>query len=330
MDNKISIPDTIYRNNLNFYTLIKLLIQSKLSGNQLLLLQNLIQSIDDRDVLLDSIQNFGKNKLDYVFAWLQRESVSQFFDYLDLAVDLLLLKDLIIKESKVFVEDKFKKEISKVSDYLSIEYDVSGLSIPYGQRVVGALLVFALTNIRESNKFLLDTSENRIKDLLHKSEMVASKYVLNTCSIFQIIVDESINQSIKADAGIGYETRVVLALTPLVDKIFGHSHDSKISSVEYDNTFLYNNKLCGISAKRTLRERYKQNHKDVDLLDVDYMFVITLGTDLNITSMNNILNKNGNFIIVSKEQYELKSFLNENEKVIPSDKILEYFNKIIV
>ena len=89
------------------------------------------------------------------------------------------------------------------------------------------------------------------------------------------------NQSIKSDAGSSYESRVYNTLLPIVEDLKGHSHDKNIHSVEYDNTFIFNNKKCGVSAKRTLRERYKQNFEDVSLLEVDYMFVITLGIDLN-------------------------------------------------
>lgn len=137
------------------------------------------------------------------------------------------------------------------------------------------------------------------------------------------------NQSIKSDAGSSYESRVYNTLLPIVEDLKGHSHDKNIHSVEYDNTFIFNNKKCGVSAKRTLRERYKQNFEDVSLLEVDYMFVITLGIDLNEEKLLNILQKENHFVIVSKEQFESKSFLKENSRVIPSNNIPEKFNEII-
>lgn len=81
--------------------------------------------------------------------------------------------------------------------------------------------------------------------------------------------------------------------------------------------------------KRTLRERYKQNFEDVSLLEVDYMFVITLGIDLNEEKLINILQKENHFVIVSKEQFESKSFLKENSRVISSNNIAQKFNEII-
>ncbi|MCL1953142.1 MAG: hypothetical protein FWF58_00155, partial [Firmicutes bacterium] len=109
-----------------------------------------------------------------------------------------------------------------------------------------------------------------------------------------------------------------------------HSHDKNIPSVEYDNIFICNGKRCGVSAKRTLRERYKQNHDDVQNLEVDYMFVITLGIDLDSNKLDNILSKQGNFVIVSAEQYKLKSYFFTNPKVISSDDIKLGFDRLIV
>lgn len=77
----------------------------------------------------------------------------------------------------------------------------------------------------------------------------------------------------------------------------------------------------GVSAKRTLRERYKQNFENNNLLgDVDYMALITLGIDLNKDKMDNILAKKGIFIIVSGDVYDIPNneHLRQNSKIIPS------------
>lgn len=58
--------------------------------------------------------------------------------------------------------------------------------------------------------------------------------------------------------------------------------------LEYDFTFYIDDRKYGVSAKRTLKERYKQNFEDVDFLTVDAMFLITLGIDLNEDKLNNI------------------------------------------
>jgi len=329
MSDKIKISAETYSNNLDFYTLSKLLLQSKSTDKQLIILQKTVSECKKMDELAEYIMQAGFTKLDYILAAFSHLDGVKLAAYIDTAIDLLLIKDLVLKEAKVYAAQEFKKEIREISDLLSIEYDVSGTHLPYGQRVISALMVYALTNTNRDSSFVISASEDRTKEFAVKCKNLADKFSLNLNSMFQIIMDESVNQSIKADAGVGYESRVSQALMPIVGDLLGHAHDSKIQAVEYDNRFTYNGKKCGISAKRTLRERYKQNLEHTDLLDVDYMFVITLGLDLNETTMNNILSKNGNYIIVSKEQYELKAFLQNNDKIIPSDKIKQYFDKII-
>ncbi|MCL2630914.1 MAG: hypothetical protein FWD49_05285 [Firmicutes bacterium] len=329
MSDKIQLQRNVYNDNLDFYTLTKLLLQAHLSDRQLILLQNIITANYGKGNLAESILAGGFTKIDYLLSIFSNTANNKLADYLDTAIDLLLIKDLVLKESKLYVAQEFKSEISKIADLLSIEYDISGLHLPYGQRVVSALLVFALTNICRDTVFLISASEDRLNCFLSKSKNLAEKYALNLTSMFQIITDECVNQSIRADAGMGYEARVTQTLFPLVNNLTGHAHDSKIKSVEYDNKFSFNGKLCGVSAKRTLRERYKQNLENTELLDVDYMFVVTLGLDLNETTLNNILSKNGNYVIVSKEQFALKEYLRTNDKVIPSDKIKESFVRII-
>ena len=90
---------------------------------------------------------------------------------------------------------------------------------------------------------------------------------------------------------------------------------------EYLGLYVKNNKKIGVSVKRTLRERYKQNFEDVDQLDVDYMLLVTLGTDLNEDKMNNILQRDKIFIIVAAENYESKDYLKNNSRIISSKEI---------
>ena len=139
--------------------------------------------------------------------------------------------------------------------------------------------------------------------------------------MFMIIVDESINQSIRSDAGQSYEDRVYSLLMTLSDKVEGHSHDKLIPSVEYDFTFDIDGNKYGVSAKRTLRERYKQNFEDIDFLTVDAMFLITLGIDLNEDKLNNILQKKGQYVIVAEEVYEAKEYLKNSPRVISSKQL---------
>ena len=66
----------------------------------------------------------------------------------------------------------------------------------------------------------------------------------------------------------------------------------------------------GVSAKRTLRQRYKQNFENNNLLgDVDYMVLITLGIDLNKDKMDNILAKKV-FLLSYLEMFMIYQIMN--------------------
>ena len=264
------------------------------------------RAYDDLMILLN-LSNDGKYNM-----WKELLLVS---------IELLLTKDLILEESKSYARVKYKEKIEKIKDKLSLEYDMSNLEYPYGQRVISSLLVFALTNIDRETEFILETSKNAIKVLNNNLKNIVQKYSININNMFMIIIDESINQSIKSDAGQSYENRVHSLLLNISDKVENHSHDDMISSVEYDFIFYIDGKKYGVSAKRTLRERYKQNFEDVDSLTVDAMFLITLGIDLNEDKLNNILQKNGQFVIVADEIYETKDYLKNNPRVLSSKNI---------
>ena len=341
---KINIDSLTYKNNLNFYTILKLLIQCHLLEKQLIYIQKVI--IDNyliikkdksivKTLILESNSSITANSeknasVNYFLNTIDTMDAQMWLDYLDVAIDLMLVKDLILQESKVYVANEYRKELRNVSDLLSIEYDMSSIHLPYGQRVISSLLLYAFTNPNRKNDFILTSSENIIKNFSNKVKKLTRIYNLNINNMFHIIMDESMNQSIRSDAGSSYESRVAQTIAPIVQKLKGHSHDSKIPSVEYDNTFVYNGKLSRRNEKRTLRERYKQNLEDVDFLDVDYMFLVTLGTDLNEYKVNNIIQKKGIYIVVSQEEYDSREFLNKNKRVISSKNIEQAFNKIIV
>jgi len=323
--------------------MLKLLIQCHLSDKQLIYIQKtvadnfsaIVKDVSMVKTLLIDTNALVKpdtdkySSLNYFLNTIDTMDIKMWCDFIDICIDLLLVKDLILQESKVYAANEYKKELKSIQDYLSVEFDMSSIHLPYGQRVISSLLLYAFTDINRKNDFILSSSESSVKNFSYKVKKLSKSYNLNVNNMFHIIMDESMNQSIKSDAGSSYESRVAQSIAPLVQKLNGHSHDSKISSVEYDNTFIYNNKLCGISAKRTLRERYKQNFEDVDLLDVDYMFLITLGTDLNEDKLKNILQKKGIYVIVSQEEYDSRAFLNKSDRVISSKNLQTAFRNII-
>lgn len=343
-EQKISIDTRTYNNNLNFYTMLKLLIQCHLSEKQLIFIQSTISEktaeilrdksiiktllIDTNAIVKPDTDKYSS--LIYFLNTIETMDIKMWCNFIDICVDLLLVKDLILQESKVYAANEYKKELKSIQDLLSIDYDMSSIHLPYGQRVISSLLLYAFTDISRKSDFILNTSDSIVKNFSYKVKTLTKCYNLNVNNMFHIIMDESMNQSIKSDAGSSYESRVAQSIAPLVEKLNGHSHDSNIPSVEYDNTFIYNGKLCGVSSKRTLRERYKQNFENVELLDVDYMFLITLGNDLNEDKLNNILQKNGIYVVVSQEEYENRDFLNKNKRVISSKNLKEAFKKIII
>lgn len=326
----MNITEKEYRNNLLFYTILKDLLKCQLSEKKLMILQESIEQNNNlsckkmKQLLSNDIVKESTRAYDDLMILLNlanNGNYNMWKELLLVSIELLLTKDLILEESKSYARVKYKEKIEKIKDKLSLEYDMSNLEYPYGQRVISSLLVFALTNIDRETEFILETSKNAIKVLNNNLKNIVQKYSININNMFMIIIDESINQSIKSDAGQSYENRVHSLLLNISDKVENHSHDDMISSVEYDFIFYIDGKKYGVSAKRTLRERYKQNFEDVDFLTVDAMFLITLGIDLNEDKLNNILQKNGQFVIVADEIYETKDYLKNNPRVLSSKNI---------
>jgi hypothetical protein len=326
----MDITEKEYKNNLLFYTILKDLLKCQLTEKRLITLEETVEQNQSlnctkmKQLLSTGIVNENTKKYDDFMILLNLANDNNYEMWKDLiivSIELLLTKDLILEESKSYARKKYKEKIDKISDKLSLEYDMSNLEYPYSQRVISSLLVFVLTNINRETEFILETSQNSIKVLNDKLKYISEKYNINVNNMFMIIIDESINQSIKSDAGQEYENRVHSLLLNISDNVEGHSHDDIISSVEYDFTFIIDDKKYGVSAKRTLRERYKQNFEDVDFLTVDAMFLITLGIDLNEDKLNNILQKKGQFVIVADEVYESKEYLKNNARVLSSKNI---------
>lgn len=326
----MNITENEYRNNLLFYTILKNFLKCKLNEKKLMNLEETIEQNSDlscekmTQLLSNGIvkkNTKAYNDLMILLNLANNDNYVMWKELLLVSIELLLTKDLILEESKSYARIKYKERIDKIKDKLSLEYDMSNLEYPYGQRVISSLLVYALTNIDRKTEFILETSRSAIKILNDKLKSIIEKYKININNMFMIIIDESINQSIKSDAGQSYENRVQGLLLNISDKVKNHSHDDIISSVEYDFTFYIDEKKYGVSAKRTLRERYKQNFEDVDFLTVDAMFLITLGIDLNEDKLNNILQKNGQFVIVADEVYEAKDYLKNNPRVLSSKNI---------
>lgn len=333
----VKIERDIYDNNLLFYTILKILVQCRLDEQKMVGFQSLLTKLRPvcngdteklRETLRASVQvvkpdSASRNSYDNLISLLEADRAQMWLDMVDVGIDLLLFKDLILQESKSYAIARHQEIDREIADHLSIEYDVSNLSLPYGQRVLSSLLVSALTDVHRKKEFLLETSNRRVKQIYEKVNLLSDRYAVNCNNMLILIVDESVNQSIKSTAGASYEGRVeyMMQLLPSITGWEGHSHDENIRAMEYDFTFTFNCKRVGISAKRTLRERYKQNHEAVENLNVDYVLVFTLGTDLNEDKLNSLLQKDGTYVVVAKEIYDAKSYLKENPRVFSSEAI---------
>ncbi len=334
----MEVEEIEYKNNLLFYTILKNLIKCKLSENKMIMLAQLI----DENISLSATQliellkgNVVKEDVktydDYVtlLNLCNEDNYGMWCDLVLLSLELLLAKNLILEESKAYARSQYNESIDSNNDRLSFNYDMVNLEFPYGQRVISALLVYALTDVKRDYEFVLVSSGRTIKDMNKRIEEVTSKYKINANNIFMIIMDESINQSIISTAGSTYESRVEGVLRSISENVRCRVHDKFIPSVEYDYTFELDGKIYGVSAKRTLRERYKQNFEDVNQLSVDAMFLVTLGIDLNPEKLNNIMQRHGYFVVVAQEVYEAQDYFKNNKRVISSKNFnTEYLRKL--
>lgn len=332
-----------YDNNLLFYTILKNLIKCHLSENKMLLLEQLIKENNElnyaklieflsKNVVNENIKAYD----DYttLLNLCNEDNITMWKDLVCLSIELLLSKNLILEEAKSYAKIQYNDGLATHKDKLSFGYDMVNLEYPYGQRVISALLVYALTNIERETEFILETSGKSIKQLNDMIRDITNKYNINANNIFMIIMDESINQSIISTAGSSYESRVNSVLLNISDNVHTHAHDKFINSVEYDYTFEIDGKVYGVSAKRTLRERYKQNFEDVNQLSVDAMFLVTLGIDLNEEKLNNIMQRHGYYVVVSQELYDSNQYFKKNGRVISSknfnkENLRKLFNKFI-
>lgn len=143
-EQKISIDTRTYNNNLNFYTMLKLLIQCHLSEKQLIFIQSTISEktaeilrdksiiktllIDTNVIVKPDTDKYSS--LIYFLNTIETMDIKMWCNFIDICVDLLLVKDLILQESKVYAANEYKKELKSIQDLLSIDYDIVFYSSP--------------------------------------------------------------------------------------------------------------------------------------------------------------------------------------------------------
>lgn len=325
MQNNILESDIKY--NLAFYKILKFLVRTRITDETLGDIGNFLNTDSFNYQILDEllknypcleeIKNIYHEILDEVFT----------LKALKLSVYLIFLKIIFLDISKAGSYNEQAK-LDSIRDKLSVKYDMQSLNLPYSRRVLDAINtdlffgndILIKNQYFENHKELLNFINLQTKDILEN-------YGVRVSNIFLIILSESTNQSIKSLAGSNYEQRCLemlkCYLTILSDK---PTHDNKNNAVEYDIVAKTENGYrIGFSIKRTLRERYKQNLENIDLLEVDAICVITLGSDLTEQKIKNILDYKNTFLIIAQEYYDL---YKHHDKVISSANLKEINNFI--
>ncbi|CAC9561977.1 hypothetical protein [uncultured Gammaproteobacteria bacterium] len=319
---KLLIKDDKFKINLKLYFFLKYLIKAKLTENQSFdILEICILSptnIPDkiRQYALDRIKEKSK-KQGFILEIINKINDKSDAELFTFSLRLFMIKDLLLAEAKTKRMLNIEK-LSKLSP-LSLEYDSLTLYNPYSTRVQGALLVLEFFNALEQNtvNFMSKDAEDFMGDLSALVVTLKNKGIESN-QIFMLIFNESMDQSIISDSGSNYEDRItqVLSKIGINEKDITKKHDENDRSTEYDFFFTLDNKTYGISAKRTLRERYKQFIKTAHI-NIDVMIEITLGTDLTEEKVRAIRGYDV-FLFVADEIYDEHTYLQNISGVYPS------------
>ena len=303
--------------NLKFYFFLKHIIKLKPSNNQInYIKEQIILFPTDKVMLINNIESIFKSlpKIEQI-----KEICLRFEHCIDVklfnfSLSLYQIKGLLLEEAKT----SENLDIHKLSGLnpLSRNYDKISVLKPYKRRVVGALLSLLFFEKLDSGDVNF-MSKDSYKFICSLSEQfkIFKKYHLESNQVFMLMFNESMNQSIRSNSGSDYETRILSVLKDIGVDDIQKTHDEKDKSIEYDFLFKIDERVYGISAKRTLRERYKQFIKTTQTSDKVNIFIeITIGDDLNEEKAK-IITNDGTYIFVSDEIYNSRDFLKKIDKV---------------
>jgi len=234
---------------------------------------------------------------------------------LKLACQLLDIKPLLLEEAKLIARSK-ETDLTKYHP-LSIEYDRLSVNVPYTARVSASLIAMILfEKIEEGDSpFISEIANEYTEEIITSAKNLLERGV-SLEEMFLLIFTESVDQSIRSSSGTNYEDRIteILVGQGIPRENISKIHDENDSSTEFDHIFTYKGKTIGISAKRTLRERYKQFIKTSLMSDLDIMIEITLGLDLTKEKAKSIT-KHGVYLFVAEEVYNQRKDLQEIKNV---------------
>jgi len=268
----------------------------------------LSSTIEKLNKLLENSNRVKSDKKDeyfYMFSkWTSKNDALLFY----LALLLLEKKDELRKR----VED----ELQELNEELT---GLHPLSLKYDNLTVKDIYILRVVVGYKTEKYLLTekNKKNRLGNLLKW----AGKNNIVVAHAFFPIIYESLNQSITSMSGGGYEKRIadILSKIPGITDLERLTHED-IGSVEHDFIFKFEGKKFGVSAKRTLRERYKQYVNLVDKSDSDVFITITFGADLTQKKAETI-RKLGVFIFVAPEVYAQDKWVRKTGGIYPADQL---------
>ncbi len=317
----IEVSNSHLTSNLLLYRNIKDIIQSKISKTQILKLIEVLNLAlqskgifdDKKSALINSIQTISSNEQvqERLLSLIEHSILEdRHFNVFRLSLNILRFKDYILEKSKLYAENFRASGQLHIMDF---QYDQNMLNLPYAVRVSGALLIrvlFADIRLKKKREFYgtLITDITAIRDI-------------DPETILQIVFAESSSQAIRSLSESSYEKRFEQVLLSNNLTYEGQCFDINFPSVEYDFKIHLGDKSIGVSAKRTLRERYKQNHEMIEKLEVDAMILVTLGIDLNKAKIDYILAKEKHYIFVASDLYEELDYFNQNKRVFPLNEL---------
>ncbi len=315
------IHDKKFDINLKFYFFMKYLVKINFSDTQI---TNILYHISKNETSLYKLkQHINLNTKNGISQWNYLEQIiyevrnNIDFNVFIFALKIYSIKNFLLELAKIRQRNNIIR-LSKI-DPLSLEYDKITIYNPYSTRVNGALLVLTFFNHIDNNQFFHDNIDKEYFASICQLSQELKKHGLEPNQIFMLIFNESINQSIISNSGSNYESRILEKLESIGinQEAIIKKHDENDSSTEFDFFFNLNGKSYGIGAKRTLRERYKQFIKTVQMSTIDVMIEITLGLDLGEEKAKAIRN-HGVYLIVSDEIYEQNKFLQNIDGVFGS------------
>lgn len=326
--NKIKIKKDHLDSNLKFYFFLKELNGSiKLSDtdiNKILELYFANKTLSTKKIVsifINFIQNLSEKKRSGISALLYQINNDTDLQTFIFSIKLIQIKPLLLAEAKLGETTELSSLIN--INQLSLEYDTFSKRKPYFTRVNGALLslLFFSKLDKKDTGFISQSTNEYISSLFVEYEFLKSKGI-EANQIFMLMFSESVNQSILSDAGASYEDRIYNILIGLginPDDI-KKKHDENDSSTEFDFFFNIDEKSYGIGAKRTLRERYKQFIKTIQMSKLDVMIQITLGLDLTEEKAKSIKNY-GVTTFVADEIYNSRKYLQDIDGVYPASSL---------